>query len=213
MTAGTGRVWRQARVRPHRATTAALQAAFPFLAESGMGPRGTYIGRDVFGGSFCFDPFELYAAGLLTNPNMVIAGAVGSGKSSLVKTFLWRQQEFGRAAWVADPKGEYADLAAACDAPVIRLGPGQAARLNPFDAPGSGSPNDGADPTGWPTGGCGWCSRSPAVPSADRCARWSTPPAASPSPRSALPTPPRRSCPPSSMRCSSPPRTPRPPCG
>jgi len=137
---GSGRVWRAARVQPHRATSAALQAAYPFLAESGMGARGTYIGRDVFGGSFCFDPFELYAAGLLTNPNMVIAGAVGSGKSSLVKTFLWRQQEFGRAAWVADPKGEYADLAAACDAPVIRLGPGQAARLNPLD-PGSGSPN------------------------------------------------------------------------
>jgi len=130
---GTGRVRRRARVQPHRATTAALQAAYPFFAEGGLGARGSYIGRDLFGGAFCFDPFELYAAGLLTNPNMLIAGAVGSGKSSLVKTFLWRQQEFGRAAWVADPKGEYADLAAAGDAPVIRLGPGQPARLNPLD--------------------------------------------------------------------------------
>jgi len=129
----SGRVFRRTRLQPHRATTAALQAAYPFLAEGGLGARGTYIGRDLFGGSFCFDPFELYAAGLLTNPNMVIAGAVGSGKSALVKTFLWRQQEFGRAGWVADPKGEYADLAAACDAPVIRLGPGQPTRLNPLD--------------------------------------------------------------------------------
>jgi len=133
LAARSGRVFRRARVQPHRATTATLQAAYPYLAEGGLGARGTYIGRDLFGGSFCFDPFELYAAGLLTNPNMLIAGAVGSGKSALVKAFLWRQQEFGRAAWVADPKGEYGDLAAACDAPVIRLGPGQPARLNPLD--------------------------------------------------------------------------------
>ncbi len=124
---------RLARLPVHRATTANLQAAYPFMAEAGLGSRGTYIGRDLFGGSFCFDPFELYAAGLLTNPNLLVVGQVGSGKSSFVKTFLWRQQTFGRAAWVADPKGEYGDLAAACDTTPLRLGPGQSTRLNPLD--------------------------------------------------------------------------------
>lgn len=130
-----GRAGWPIRLPAHRATTAHLQAAYPFIAESGLGAAGSYIGRDLFGGSFCYDPFELYAAGKLTNPNMLIAGNVGSGKSSFVKTFLWRQHAFGRAAWIADPKGEYGDLAAACGTVPIRLGPGLATRLNPFDQP------------------------------------------------------------------------------
>jgi type IV secretory pathway VirB4 component len=126
------RLW-PIRVPPHRATTASLQAAYPFLNGPGLGPRGAYVGQNCYGGAFCFDPFELYADGVITNPNLLVVGAVGSGKSSLVKTLLWRALAFGIAAWVADPKGEYGDLAAAADAPVVRLGPGQHARLNPLD--------------------------------------------------------------------------------
>ena len=51
---------------------------------------------------------------LVTNPNMVVLGQIGRGKSTFVKTFLWRQLVFGRQAWVVDPKGEYQTLAAAC---------------------------------------------------------------------------------------------------
>ena len=47
----------------HRATTAHIQAAYPFVAEGGLGGRGVYIGRDVYGGSFCYDPWELYGQG------------------------------------------------------------------------------------------------------------------------------------------------------
>lgn len=148
-----GRIGWPARLPAHRASTAHLPAAYPFIAESGLGSAGSYIGRDYFGGSFCFDPFELYAAGKLTNPNMLIAGNVGSGKSSFLKTFLWRQQAFGRSAWVADPKGEYGDLAAACGVTPVRLGPGQPTRLNPFDQPahcafGTVPADDAVDPAG-----------------------------------------------------------------
>jgi hypothetical protein len=52
-------------------------------------------------------PFELYRAGVLTNPNMVVFGQIGRGKSAFVKTYLWRQAVFGRRAWIVDPKGEY----------------------------------------------------------------------------------------------------------
>ncbi len=145
---GGGRVWRRARVQRHRATTATLAAAYPFLAEPGLGTAGTYIGRDLFGGSFCFDPFELYAAGALTNPNLLVTGAVGSGKSALVKTLLYRQAEFGRTAFVADPKGEYTTLAHAIGAPVIRLAPGGRSRLNPLDplpATSTNTDEDGDD--------------------------------------------------------------------
>ena len=66
----------------HRATTAHVQAAYPFVAEGGLGGRGVYIGRDVYGGSFCYDPWELYGKEL-TSPNAVVIGIVGRAKSSL----------------------------------------------------------------------------------------------------------------------------------
>jgi hypothetical protein len=70
----------------------------PFVAKGGLGHAGPYIGRDLFGGAFTFDPWELYAAGHLTNPNILVIGHVGEGKSSLVKTLLWRSSVFGRSA-------------------------------------------------------------------------------------------------------------------
>jgi hypothetical protein len=117
----------------HQVTTRNLGAAYPFIAEAGLGQRGTVIGDDLLGGSFVFDPFELYAAGLVSNPNMVVFGQIGRGKSSFVKTFLWRQAVFGRRAWVVDPKGEYADLADAWGVRPVALRPGGGIRLNPLD--------------------------------------------------------------------------------
>ena len=102
---------RMPRVPAHQVTTRNLGAAYPFIAEAGLGRRGVVIGDDLLGGSFVFDPFELYAAGVVSNPNMVVFGQIGRGKSAFVKSFLWRQAVFGRRAWVVDPKGEYGDLA------------------------------------------------------------------------------------------------------
>ena len=79
----------------HRTTTAHIQSAYPFVAEGGLGGRGVYIGRDVYGGSFCYDPWELYGREL-TSPNAVVVGIVGRAKSSLVKTYVFRQAVFGR---------------------------------------------------------------------------------------------------------------------
>jgi hypothetical protein len=117
----------------HQVTTRNLGAAYPFIAEAGLGQRGVVIGDDLLGGSFVFDPFELYAAGVVSNPNMVVFGQIGRGKSSFVKTFLWRQALFGRRAWVVDPKGEYGDLADAWGVRPVALRPGGAIRLNPLD--------------------------------------------------------------------------------
>lgn len=122
----------------HQVTTRNLGAAYPFIAEAGLGQRGVVIGDDLLGGSFVFDPFELYAAGVVSNPNMVVFGQIGRGKSSFVKTFLWRQAVFGRRAWVVDPKGEYGDLADAWGVRPVALRPGGGIRLNPLDrAPGT----------------------------------------------------------------------------
>jgi hypothetical protein len=133
----------------HQVTTRNLGAAYPFIAEAGLGQRGVVIGDDLLGGSFVFDPFELYASGTVSNPNMVVFGQIGRGKSAFVKTFLWRQAVFGRRAWVVDPKGEYGDLAAAWGVRPVALRPGGAVRLNPLDpgpdGDGGGSGGGGSD--------------------------------------------------------------------
>jgi hypothetical protein len=121
------------RVPAHQVTTRNLGAAYPFIAEAGLGSRGVVVGDDLLGGSFVFDPFELYAQGVVSNPNMVVFGQIGRGKSAFVKTFLWRQAVFGRRAWVVDPKGEYGDLAAAWGVRPVALRPGGSIRLNPLD--------------------------------------------------------------------------------
>lgn len=117
----------------HAATTAHFQAAFPFLAEAGLGAPGAYIGRDACGGAWVFDPWAAYEAGVLTGPNMLIVGQLGRGKSAFLKTYIARQHVFGREAWVLDPKGEYAPLVKWLGGTLIALVPGGSVRLNPID--------------------------------------------------------------------------------
>ena len=117
----------------HVATTRHLCAAYPLVAEAGLGHAGVLIGRDVLGGSFVYDPFALYRAGVVTNPNMIVIGQIGRGKSSFVKSYLWRQAVFGRRAWVIDPKGEYGPLCDAWGVAPVALRPGGPVRLNPLD--------------------------------------------------------------------------------
>jgi type IV secretory pathway VirB4 component len=132
------------RVDWHRATMAHLRSAYPFHADAGFGDRGPLMGVSVSGGmgAFHFDPFELYGP-VLTNPNVLVVGEVGSGKSSTVKAFLSRSLAvYGHRRFVAilDPKGEYAALANALGLPIVKLHPGGDARLNPMD------PRPGDDP-------------------------------------------------------------------
>ena len=121
------------RVAAHVSTTRHLVAAYPLVGEAGLGPEGVLIGRDVLGGSFVYDPFVLYRRGAVTNPNMVVIGQIGRGKSSFVKSYLWRQAVFGRSAWVIDPKGEYGALCRGVGRGAVALRPGGPVRLNPLD--------------------------------------------------------------------------------
>jgi len=131
----------------HRATTAHLCSAYPFAAELGLGVSGVYLGANLLtgGGGFAFDPFEAYAAGIITNPNMLIAGEPGVGKSATAKTFIHRSVGvFGRWVAIADPKGEYLPLADALGLTVIKLHPGGVSRINPLD-PGPAAAADEAE--------------------------------------------------------------------
>jgi type IV secretory pathway VirB4 component len=120
-------------LRPgHRCTTRHAQAIYPFMAAGGLGGRGVFIGRDSSGGAFCYDPWVLYGEGALDDPNAIVLGKLGQGKSALVKTLLWRMLLFGRRAFVLDVKREYGPLCRAVGARPISLVPGGAVRLNPL---------------------------------------------------------------------------------
>ncbi|GAB3881454.1 ATP-binding protein [Terrabacter terrigena] len=136
------RALRRLRLPSHRATSDVLSGAYPFLAEAGLGEEGVFVGQDAWsGGGFCFDPWVLYQRGVLTNPNCVLAGAVGKGKSCLAKSLATRSIAFGRRVYVpGDPKGEWSVVARAVGGASIQLGGGSPNRLNPLD-PGPRNPS------------------------------------------------------------------------
>ena len=119
----------------HQDTTATLGGLYPFLTEGGLGCDGVFVGQDLYGGaSFVYDPWVLYQSGVITAPNVVLAGIVGSGKSALAKSLYTRSIPFGRRVYVpGDPKGEHTAVAEAVGGMAIRLGHGLPARLNPLD--------------------------------------------------------------------------------
>src|SRR4051812_18001812 len=129
------RSYRRFRVQPHRATSEVLGAAYPFLAEAGLGTEGLFIGQDAWSGSsFCFDPWVLYRNGVLTNPNCLLAGVVGKGKSTLAKALATRSIAFGRKVYVPGARrGEWRFVSRAVGGQAIELGGTLATRLNPLD--------------------------------------------------------------------------------
>ncbi|MGH9071212.1 MAG: helicase HerA domain-containing protein [Acidimicrobiales bacterium] len=65
-----------------------------------------------------------------------LRGTSGAGKSSLIKTYLWRQvQANGAQLVITDPKGEYAGLAAATGLRAVHIG-GRAGGINPMGGAG-----------------------------------------------------------------------------
>ncbi|MFE7665518.1 hypothetical protein [Streptomyces celluloflavus] len=141
----SGRTLRRLRLAPHRASTANLQALYPWQADAGVGALGPLVGSNMLGGgSFCFDPWAWYDKGLLTNPNGITFGEIGSRKSTEIKTRIARAYEFGRGTFATDVKSEYNGLADFLGHQPIFIGPGRSERLNPFDL-GIGGNEDPAD--------------------------------------------------------------------
>jgi type IV secretory pathway VirB4 component len=129
------RCWLPLRLPGHRASSATLAGAYPFLSGPPAPTDGVYIGTDAFsGGPFCFDPWTWYRRGALTNPNVLLAGVIGQGKSALAKSLAVRSLPVGRRVYVpGDPKGEWAAVAHRAGGTVLELGGGGRTRLNPLD--------------------------------------------------------------------------------
>jgi len=135
------------RLAPHRATTAHVASLYPWAGAQMLGNRGPYLGTDALSGrsAFHFDIFEAYAAGRITNTNMMILGQPGMGKSALMKTWLRRTKAvYGsdRVVAIVDVKGEYTDLAEHLGLRHVRLTPGGTTRINPLDVHESVEPDD-----------------------------------------------------------------------
>jgi len=118
----------------HRATTASLQALLPFIAESSLGSAGVYIGTDAFSRSpFYYDPIRMYLDGVIGDPNILVIGRLGYGKSALMKALSRRLNVVGYSTIYLDPKGETTPLAHAYGVRPLRLTAGGELRLNPLD--------------------------------------------------------------------------------
>lgn len=143
-----GRILLPMRLPAQRATTANLQAVYPFIVETGLGSEGVYVGRETgSGASFVYDPWLLYQQQVITNANILLAGVLGRGKSSLAKTLAYRLAAFGVRTYVpGDPKGEWGVVARALGVEPLQLGRGLRTRINPLDA---GRRPEGLDDGGW----------------------------------------------------------------
>jgi hypothetical protein len=131
--AGLGKALLPLRTPAHRVTTRNLQALYPFVVDSGLGTHGVYVGRQAGSdASFVYDPWQHYQTGIVTNPNMLLAGVIGRGKSALAKSLALRMTAFGIRVYVpGDPKGEWGAVARAIGVEPITLGRGLRARIKP----------------------------------------------------------------------------------
>ncbi|HWC81304.1 MAG TPA: ATP-binding protein [Pseudonocardiaceae bacterium] len=119
----------------YQAATHEIGGLFPLLAANGIPAVGARIGYDTLsGGAFYCHPIEWVLMGLATNPNLVLFGEPGRGKSSTVVAFLLRMMLFGLKTLISgDVKGEYSPLLGALGITPIVLGRGSPARLNALD--------------------------------------------------------------------------------
>ncbi|WP_199034681.1 VirB4 family type IV secretion system protein [Glycomyces salinus] len=123
-------------VPTHRGSTGQMQGLYPFLYGQALPPLGIYVGVDCLsGGAFSFHPVEWLHRGVTTNPNVLLTGLPGAGKSGTAKLMALRLMASGVKTFVlGDLKNEYAPLARALGVEPVELGPGIRNRLNPLDA-------------------------------------------------------------------------------
>ncbi len=122
------------------ATTRSLAALYPWHFGGGLACAGPVIGIDYLtgGSAWTFDPFELVDADQASNPNVVVAGEPGMGKSGIGKTAAWwLVGAFGYRLVVVDVKSEYTALGAALGCDRIALHPHGTSHINPMTSDGT----------------------------------------------------------------------------
>jgi len=113
-------------------TTSALSACFPFTTTFyNADERGIMLAvnkqnnipiiKDVFN---------------FTNPNSLVLGTSGGGKSYLIKLNLLRHLMAGARVFVIDPQGEYLELCRAVGGQAVEISKGSESIINPLDCLG-----------------------------------------------------------------------------
>ncbi|WP_198550198.1 type VI secretion protein [Streptomyces silvensis] len=131
-----GRAASLAKVDTFRADTERASGIYPFLHAAALPPIGVYVGWNTLTmQAFSAHPAVWVKEGLTTNPNVMITGIPGSGKSAHIKALCFRLMALGHRTLIAgDVKGEYQALCQHLGVEPVRLGPGLSGRLNPLDA-------------------------------------------------------------------------------
>jgi hypothetical protein len=121
----------------YRMTSEQAGGLWPLIAGDGLPPTGILMGLDYLsGGAFYADPigWTLRGKAGVTNPNVMIFGAPGQGKSGHIKVFCLRAMEYGyRTLILGDVKDEYELLCRLLDVEPHAVGHGLPTRINPLD--------------------------------------------------------------------------------
>jgi hypothetical protein len=121
----------------------ATSTTFPFIATSFFHEEGVLEGITPTGELIVLDPWAVQKG--ITNANRVVFGPPGQGKSHYVKTTIMRQalryqyqaqdERLRFQIFVVDPDREYGRIAQGLGGQIVRLAPGSADCINPFDLP------------------------------------------------------------------------------
>ncbi|MEA2092774.1 MAG: ATP-binding protein [Patescibacteria group bacterium] len=118
-----------------------LSSIFPFISSDLTSNDGILYGKNVNNRSLViFDRFSL------ENPNSVIFGVSGGGKSYLVKLEALRSLMLGIDVIIIDPENEYKTLAEAAGGSFFNISLSSSNHINPFDIsiPAEGETVEGA---------------------------------------------------------------------
>jgi conjugal transfer ATP-binding protein TraC len=110
-------------------TSSAAAACFPFAITSlETHATGILIGFNEYNSiPIIIDPFQL------SNPNILVLGTSGGGKSYAIKLLLMREFMEGVSINIIDPQAEYTDLIRTFNGEIIRIAPDSDSVINPFD--------------------------------------------------------------------------------
>ena len=122
--------------RGHLVSSGAAASIWPFTATVPFHPEGVFEVITRSGELVVLDPW----AEDQPNANRVVCGPTGAGKSYGVKLRVLRRATAGRQMQhlIVDPEGEYRLLTVALGGQIVRLAPGSAQCINPFDLPQPG---------------------------------------------------------------------------
>ena len=109
-------------------TSSGLAACFPFKTTNLIEMEGVLFGANKENKMpVIVDPFNM------KNPNGLVMGSPGTGKSFFAKIYGMRQHMMGATVYILDARGEYAEIVQSQEGEVIMFSPGSEAAINPFD--------------------------------------------------------------------------------